>query len=140
MLYGFELAVTTNRPFALKELRTIRIKNTLHNGNYSINDTSYEEGYIYPHVEITINESGNLIIHNDLEDRDTYIANCEAGEVITMDYPVIKTSLSSHKIQNDFNWIFFRIANTYDNRRNDFTISIPCNIKIEYNPIVKVGI
>ncbi len=139
-LYGLELEVTTNRPFALKEPRIMTIRNTEQNGRHSINDTSYEEGYIYPHVEIIVNEDGNLKIHNAIENRDTYIGNCVAGEIITLDYPVIQSSISSHNIQNDFNWNFFRIANTYENSRNDLTISLPCTIKIEYSPIVKVGL
>lgn len=139
-LFGFELEVRTNRPFALKEPRIIKINNTAANGEHSINDISHEEGYIYPHTEITISQSGNLKIHNAIENRDTYIANCTAGEVITMDYPVIQSSISSHDIQNDFNWNFFRVANTYENSRNDLTISIPCSIKVEYSPIVKVGL
>lgn len=139
-LMGLELSVITNRPFALKEPRRITIKNLVQNGTYSLNDTSHEEGYIYPLTEITVAESGNLKIHNAIEDRDTYISNCIAGEIITMDYPVIRSSISSHNIQNDFNWNFFRVANTYDNSRNDLTISLPCTIKIEYSPIVKVGL
>lgn len=139
-LIGLELEVFTNRPFSLKEPRIIIIKNTEENGTYSLNDTSYEEGYIYPRVEITINESGDLKIHNAIEDRNTYIANCTVGEVITLDYPIIQSSVSSHNIQNDFNWNFFRVANTYENSRNDLTISLPCTIKIEYSPIVKVGL
>ena len=139
-IFGFELHVVTNRPFALKEPRTITIKNIESDGTYSLNDTSYEEGYIYPFTEITIAESGNLNIHNAIENRDTYIGNCVAGEIITLDYPIIQSSISSHNIQNDFNWNFFRIANTIENSRNDLTISIPCTIKIEYSPIVKVGL
>lgn len=139
-LVGLELEVVTNRPFALKEPRIISIKNTVQDGNHSINDTSHEEGYIYPYTEIAINESGNLNIYNAIEDRNTYIANCIAGEVITMDYPIIQSSISSHNIQNDFNWNFFRVANTYENSRNDLTISLPCTIKIKYSPIVKVGL
>ncbi len=140
-IVGLELEVTTNRPFALKEKRTIIIKNTESNGTYSLNDTSYEEGYIYPHMEITIgNQDGDLKIYNAIEDRWTNIANCKKDEVITLDYPIIQSSDSSHKIQNDFNWNFFRIANTYNNSRNDLTISLPCTIKIEYSPIVKVGL
>lgn len=138
-IYGLELEVITNRPFALKEPRIIKVNNSTVNGKHSINDTSYEEGYIYPHTEITITQSGNLKIHNAIENRDTYIANCVAGEVITMDYPIIQSSISSHNIQNDFNWNFFRIANTFESSRNDLTISLPCSIKIEYSPIVKVG-
>lgn len=143
-LYGLELNLITNRPFALKEPRIINIKNTaeniVNNKKYSIFDISNEEGYIYPFTKITVIEDGDLTIYNVLEDRHTIIKNCVAGEVITMDYPIIQSSISSHKIQNDFNWNFFRIANTYENRRNDLTISLPCTIKIEYSPIVKVGL
>lgn len=186
-LMGFELRVTTNRPFALKEAKTTTVnciegqevygwekystghetevvklgyatskdKNAYPSGTHtdgyqyisigkvykaSINDTSYEEGYIYPQMEITVKANGNLTIHNSIENRETYIGNCKSGEVITMDYPVIKSSDSSHNIQNDFNWNFFRVANTYENSRNDLTISLPCSIKIKYSPIVKVGL
>lgn len=139
-LYGLELEVITNRPFALKEDKIINVKNTVENGRHSITDTSHEEGFIYPYTEITIIEDGDLNIHNSIEDRDTYIANCTAGEVITMNYPVIQSSISSHNIQNDFNWNFFRVANTIDNSRNDLTISIPCTMKIRYSPIIKVGL
>lgn len=139
-LYGLELQAITNRPFALKEPKTTVIKNKIRNGKHSINDESYEEGYIYPITEITINDDGNLNIHNAMENRDTEIKNCVAGEVITMDYPVIQSSIPSHNIQNDFNWNFFRIANTYDDSRNDLTISLPCTIKVKYSPIVKVGL
>lgn len=139
-IIGLELEVKTNRPFALKEAKTITINNLVKDGKHSVNDESYEEGYIYPYMEITVNQSGDLKIHNAIENRDTYIAGCTAGEVITMDYPIIKSSLSGHNIQNDFNWNFFRIANTYSQSRNDLTISLPCTIKIKYSPIVKVGL
>ena len=139
-VYGLELEVTTNRPFALKEPRHITIKNTVQNGKHYVNDTSYEEGYIYPETEITVNQDGDLSIHNAIEDRTTFIANCKSGEVITMSYPVIQSSIASHNIQNDFNWNFFRVANTYENSRNDLTISIPCTIKLKYSPIIKVGL
>ena len=143
-LIGLELEVRTNRPFALKEPKTITVNNTAeniaNNKKHSIFDQSHEEGYIYPHTEITIVESGDLDIYNILEDRHMVVRNCIAGEVITMDYPIVQSSLSSHDIQNDFNWNFFRVANTYENRRNDLTISIPCTIKIKYSPIIKVGL
>lgn len=106
----------------------------------SINDMSYEEGYIYPNTKITVFEDGDLDIYSVLEDRHTIISNCISGEVIVMDYPIIQSSLPSHYIQNDFNWNFFRIANTYIDSRNDLIISIPCEIKIKYSPIVKVGL
>ena len=194
--YGFELNIQTNRPFALKEAKTISINckegnevygwkkyqtdseiemlgyvtsikedaypqgkvdendniiEGAHTDGYqyvsigqvykaSLNDTSYEEGYIYPQMEITIKADGDLTIHNSIENRETYIANCKINEVITFDYPIIKSSDSSHNIQNDFNWNFFRVANTYENSRNDLVVTLPCSIKIKYSPIVKVGL
>lgn len=186
-LFGLELEIATNRPFALKEPRTVNIvcnegqevygwekynygfeseidklgyvtskdanayPSGLHTDGYqyvsvgqvykvSLNDTSYEEGYIYPEMEITIKKDGDLKIYNAIENRETYIGKCQANEVITLDYPVIQSSISSHNIQNNFNWTFFRIANTYNNSRNDLIISLPCSIKMKYSPIVKVGL
>lgn len=185
-LFGLELHIQTNRPFALKEPRIISINceegqevygwekyqtnpeiiklgyvtstnaNAYPQGQVgtdgyryvsigqvytkSINDTSCEEGYIYPEMEITVKKDGDLFIYNSIENRETCIANCKTNEVITLDYPIIRSSDSSHKIQNDFNWTFFRVANTYNNSRNDLIISLPCSIKIKYSPVVKVGI
>ena len=140
VLVGLELEIETNAPHSFKEPRIITIENTEINGTHSINDISQEEGFIYPYTEITVKQDGDLSIYNALENRYTQIKNCKSGEVITMDYPIIKSSLSSHKIQNDFNWNFFRIANTFENSRNDLIISLPCTIKVKYSPIVKVGL
>ena len=139
ILYGLELSVMTNRPFALQDEKTIEIHNTLSNGSYTIEDTSDEEGYIYPDMEIIIKQDGNLIITNDIEDRSLLINNCKLNEVINIKYPVITTSSVTHKIEDDFNWVFFRIANAYKNNENNLSISIPCDITIKYSPIAKVG-
>ena len=139
-LYGLELECKTNRPFALQEPKKIVLKNLVTNGEKTIKDYSDVEGYIYPEVEITINESGNLSIYNEIEDRTTFIANCVAGEVIKMNYPIIETSNAEHNIQNDFNWTFFRIANTFKSSVNNLTISLPCTIQIIYSPTAKIGI
>lgn len=139
-LYGLELNMHTNRPYALQDSKTILINNTITNGVHTILDPSDEEGYIYPFMEIIINKAGNLSIYNALEPRTTTINNCKVGEIITLDYPTIETSLNSHNIQNDFNWNFFRIANTFQTGKNDLTISLPCTIKMTYSPIIKIGI
>ena len=139
-VYGFELELFTNRPFALYEPVLLTIRNDVANEVKNIFSKSDEEGYIYPDMEITIDSDGDLEIYNSFENRTMRIANCKAGEVITLNYPIIQSSLPSHKIQNDFNWIFFRIASSFKNRVNKITISLPCTIKMKYLPIVKVGI
>ena len=139
-IYGLELEMKTNRPFALQEPRVVFINNLVADGEHIVVDSSDEEGYIYPDVEITINESGSLSIYNEIEDRVTFIANCVAGEIIKMNYPIIESSIPNHKIQNDFNWNFLRIANTFKENANRLTVSLPCTIKLTYSPIVKVGV
>jgi len=137
---GMELSLTTNRPFGLYEVVKKTFRATAANHMEIFKDISDEIGYIYPDVEITCTTAGDLVIHNTIENRDTVIKNCTAGEVITMKYPVISSSVSSHKIQNDFNYNFFRIANTYREKGNKITFSLPCTMKISYNPVRKVGI
>lgn len=139
-VYGFELEMFTNRPFALQEPVIFNIKNTEANGAHRFFSKSDEEGCVYPNMEIALDAAGDLEIYSVTEDRTMRIANCEVGEVITINYPIITSSLSSHKIQNDFNWIFFRIATSFKDRANDVIISLPCTIRIKYSPIVKVGI
>lgn len=139
-LVGFELEVITNRPYALKEPICILLKNVVHDGQKRIYSKSDEEGHIYPDMEITIEEDGNFELFNAFEKRTMRIANCKAGEIIYVKYPIIESSLLEHKIQNDFNWKFFRIAKTFRENINDLKISIPCTIKMIYSPVVKVGI
>ena len=139
-LCGFELNLITNRPFGLHNPIVVKIENTKANEVKKIYSSSDEEGHIYPSMEIVVNSNGNLEIYNEFENRTMRIANCKAGEVITVNYPMIESSLSSHKIQNDFNWIFFRLAKTYQNGLNNISISLPCTITMTYTPIVKVGL
>lgn len=146
---GLELYFTSNRPFALENLRRISIKANSENYEFRFNDTSDKVGYIYPTImkiklpDVLAQEKVDVRILNSLENRETVIKNCSAGEIITFkDVLFIETSLDSHKkLQNDFNYTFFRIANTYKNKVNKITISTPCEIYFEYFPIVKgVGI
>lgn len=137
---GFELNMKTNSPFALGEEVAETITGETTNWSAYILNKSDEEGYIYPHTEITLKQGGSLNIQNEFESRNTFIRNCTSGEIITMDYPVIQTSLSSHKIQDDFNWNFFRIASSFNQKKNNIVVSLPCTIKLKYSPIVKIGI
>lgn len=139
-VYGFELHLVTNRPFALYEPITYRFTTTSDNLSYSLTDISDEIGSLYTKVEILCKSDGDLIITNNVENRETRIDNCINGEIIYMEYPIISTSIPSHKIQNDFNYNFFRISNTEDKIVNDITFSIPCEVELTYSPIKKVGV
>lgn len=140
IIYGLELNMFTNRPYALQEPQKITIINEIPNEIKSVTSFSDDEGYLYPSIRIEVEGDGDLTIYNVLDHRITTISNCVSGEVITMNYPIIETSVESHKIQNDFNWNFLRLVNTYKTGKNKLLISLPCKITLSYSAPVKMAI
>lgn len=137
-VYFLELTFISNRPFALHEPVKYEFQISNQNKTYSFYDMSDEIGYIYPDIEITCLSDGDLEINNSNENRTTIIRNCLQNEVISFTKDLLlSSSIPSHKIQNDFNYIFFRISNSYGNRKNILTFSKPAKVKIEYSPYIK---
>lgn len=143
---GMNLEFKSNRPYALEEEKTFFIRNKEKDGCHVIYDLSDDVGFIYPKTVIRIESNGDLQIVNQVGEgeeshtTETMIANCKKGEEITMDYPMIESSDKTHAIQNDFNWQFFRISNTFKDSVNRLTVSLPCSIEIRYSPIAKIGL
>ena len=139
---GLELTLTTNRPYGFLEPVTYSITTSMTNESVVLYDQSDEIGCIYPDMTIKCLQSGNLKINNSIENRDFYLANVTNGEIITIygKEQFIKSNNSSHEIYNDFNFKYLRIANTYENKNNILTFSIPVECTLTYSPIRKVGI
>lgn len=137
---GFELDMQTNRPFAIEQERQVTLKFLEADSEKTVVNLSDDEGSLYPKVVIECNASGNLIIENSLDDHNVVIANCSAGEIITMDNPIIESNLNAHEIQNDFNWNFLKLVRNYRENINKFKVSLPCTITLTYKPIVKITI
>lgn len=139
-LYGIRCHMNTDRPFGVGD----KIHSVIHTTNQKsagciFVDYSDEIGITYPVTIITIKGSGDLTITNISDNSVVSIKNCTSGEKITMsgDTLMISTSKGSHNIANDFNYEFFRISNDFGRRENYITSSIPCDIEIEYSPIIK---
>lgn len=138
-IYGLELEMVTNKPFATLSQVTKTLTFASANSTQTLEDTSDEVGYIYPdQVKITLSAAGNLTLSESIEGRQTKINNCANGEVITITYPTLSSSVSAHAIQNDFNFVFPRVANSQSVRTDTWTASQPCVVEIKYKPIVKV--
>lgn len=137
-VYFLHLTFISNRPFSLHE----PIIHTMHltpGENYTFLDISDEIGFIYPDIEITCLQAGELQLTNSNENRTTIIENCQEGEVITFSPELLKTtSVPEHKIQDDFNYVFFRVSNSYETRKNIISSTLPVDIKLTYSPYVKV--
>lgn len=138
-LYGLRIAMETDRPFGYGQEQKTILDFSQSTAPKIINDISDDIGSIYPTVIIECRSSGNLSIRNTLEGCYTVIKNCSDGEVITLygDTHIIKSSLNSHDICDDFNYDFFRIGNTINNRSNVVMVSLPCILTVKYSPIIK---
>lgn len=138
-IFGLELEMVTNRPFATKSQVTRTLTFTSGALSQTLEDISDEIGYIYPdQVKITLGSAGNLTLSESLESRQSVFNNCANSEVITINYPTISSNVSTHTIQDDFNYVFPRIANSNLQRTDTWTASLPCTIEFKYRPIMKV--
>lgn len=137
---GFHLTFTSVAPFGYRD--TVTLEGTVAaNGTVAINDTSDEEGYIYPDMSITLQADGDLEIENDFDNRKTVINGCESGEIINLTHLLqASTNKVAHILGNDFNYKFVRINNEYGNTVNNLTFNLPCEYLISYTPVAKVVI
>lgn len=138
-LYGMIVTMTTNKPFGYGQELAVSWNITDTSKRYTLSDMSDEVGYTYPSMTITICQDGDFSIHNDIENCTMIIKNCKDGEVITVDGDahIVRSSIDSHELYDDFNFEFFRIGNTINNRNNKITVSLQCKLEIRYSPIIK---
>ena len=145
LLYGLTLTMTTNKPFGYGEEQVFVFNlNSKNNKECILYDISDEIGYTYPDMIIKCEEDGVLQLTNVTfsTGKDTHlmqIKGCKVGEVITIDgnTQIISSTYDSHNIYDDFNFEFFRIGNTFNNRENVIKSSLACTLEIKYTPIIK---
>lgn len=143
-VFGYELNFVSNRPFAIGELVKKELVFTSDKLTQTFEDWSDKIGYIYPKLT-TIKctaKTSLLKIHNsqDVDDRFTEIKDCENGNIFTFDEFHNITSSPDYEdnpIQDRFNFVFFRVSNSYTDNKNTITVSSPCVISFEYYPIIK---
>lgn len=137
--YGLRLNMETNKPFGYGAEQRVKWTFSDTSSYKLLSNISDEIGNLYPSMKITCAEDGDLQIYNALCDCTMEIKNCTSGEVIEIDgdTQIITTSLSTHKVCEDFNYEFFKIGNTYDNRNNKISVTLACALEISYNPIIK---
>ena len=136
---GLRLSMETDSPFAYGKEIVHKATLTSSSDSYLLSDMSDDVGFIYPTITINCKSSGTLTLSNSATSVNTVIKNCSNGETITIngDTLNVTTNKSNHKIYDDFNYEFFMIGNTINERRNRISASIPCELEIRYNPIIK---
>lgn len=108
---------------------------------------SSENGYIYPHLDIDILESGTFSLQVKFEEKvlsNIEIKNCIANEHLTIDskYKYITTDNQEHRstLPNDFNYDWVSLESSISNSLNQISTNLPCIIKATYTLPRKVGI
>lgn len=142
---GLELTITTNSPYAYKT----NVKKYKFNGQDSliINDNSSKIGTSPINITIACIDSGDLEIEHIFNNQSDkiIIANCIQGEIITItEYQTIESNLPTHKIANDFNFVFPTISNLIingrDETKNIYKCNMNCEVTFKIHTRRKVGI
>lgn len=142
-IVGLTVTFTSNAPFGYANEKEFNVSIDNADDSFIFYDDSDEVGYLYPSFyEITCMVSGNVKISNNMDTKSTVINNCIKNEVITMNCTnkIILSSKAHLTLFNDFNYNYPRFVNKMTERKNIFTVSLPCKIKIKYSPIRKAGI
>lgn len=136
-LIGLKCVLTTDSAFAEGQEQYYNWTISDANQEFKFTDLNDEIGITYPRFEIDIMRNGDLHIYNETTDTSTQIKNCVVGEKIVIDgkSQVITTNKAeTHKLNDDFNFVFPIVENTIDNRINKLRFNLPCKVKITYKP------
>lgn len=137
---ALELTITTDSQFGYTE-KTNRFTLAAGESAY-VTDGSSKTGETPISLQLTCKSDGSYVISSVFDGitKNIRIDNCKNGEIITIsDMCVITTSLPSHDVANDFNYIFPKLHNTAANRKNEFSVNLPCELTITYKIKRKVG-
>jgi len=136
-LIGLHMVLTTDSPFAEGQEQYYQWTITDANQTFIFTDLNDEIGTSFPDVDIEIMRNGDFAMYNETSDTSTEINHCVMGEKIHIDgkTKIITTNKAeTHKLNDDFNFIYPEIVNTINNRMNKFRFTLPCKVRISYIP------
>lgn len=112
------------------------------NTHVAIPANSDEIGFIYPKVEIKPKQSASSIsfqfVGKDkpMDSSKTVIENVVANTTYTLDSD--RSIITGLTDPTDFNWVFPKIVQTWDETEQYFICSCDCDVKVIYTPRRKV--
>jgi hypothetical protein len=129
---GMQFDVVSSSPYAFTDERECNY--TFTDTDKVINDlyiNSDIDDPIFPDLEITVLQAGNLTITNENESDSNWITtinNLAVGEVINIKDKKITSSILTHDVFNDTNKKWLRLYNDY----NQITFSLKCQVTLKY--------
>lgn len=140
-IIALELTITTDSPYGyVSRTHTYELAA---DETVVIIDYSSKTGSTPLNISMTCLSDGDYSLTCDLDSVHTIseIKNCTIGECINIsELCVISSSIASHDIANDFNYVFPRLSNTLLNNKNELTVNLPCKLTITYQIKRKAGI
>lgn len=143
---GLTLTVTCDAPFGWSQNMTATISSSASN-TVCLYDSSDEIGEVCPSIEIIMGNTPDrqdITIANSLTGTSMQIDHCVPGESITIKNRQIFSSEciavpDQHKytgdhttLYDDFNYQWFTIGNTFDNRENEITVTGNCTVTMNW--------
>lgn len=142
---GFELTMYTDAPYAFYEddIRTFTCKDNKH--TFKFENISTEEQISHPDIRIKfLQDIDNFTLINSMSKKVMILKNCKNREIITINgkQQIISSSLPSHNLGKDFNYMFPEMISSYlfSATPNNFTVNADCEITITHRPAMKIGI
>jgi len=137
--YAIELNMQTDAPFGYGDEINETYSFAAGSLTQVITDQNDEIGVFYPDLTIVCGSNGELSLTNETTGREFKIEHCTKDEVITQhgDVMLLTSSNERHDIANDFNYEWMALENTFDERENVITASLPCDVTVRYRPIWK---
>ena len=138
---GVELSMSTDSPFGYADEVVKTFEFTSENLSQGFHDENDEIGDTYPELTVTCGASGTWTLADDVTGCRCEVLNCVSGEVLSFsgETMMVETSSVTHErtLGDDFNYDFFRFGNTFGNRENVITSTMPCTVELRYRPILK---
>ena len=138
--YAVEMDMQTDSPFGYGDEHMDVVRFSGEDMTHSVLDMNDEIGAFYPDVRIQCLQMGDLTLTNETTGSTFSVDHCSVNEIIEQhgEAMILTTSLpDTHDIANDFNYEWFVLKNSYAERENIITASLPCELTIKYRPIIK---
>ena len=147
-IISLSLTFTSNAPYGFAEELTTTYMMLNSEDKISIYGDSDEYTTILPKIEIKCfqdcDKDKSLILTNHTTGSFIEIKNCKKGEIIVLDgeHKIPLTNNKEHEktFANDFNYEYFEILVDEDIEENIYSSTLPCELKVSYLPIRKVGV
>lgn len=138
---GFELEITTDKPYAYLDEHTEYIDAT-QTRNFILTNESDEDCEIDTIFKINCLAIGTLRIANSMTQKTMIISDCQYDETILIDTKkrkIVSNKRTSSEILDKFNFVWIKLKRINSNGSNELTINMDANIEVKYSPIAKIS-